>query len=76
MGQMSPAQLSKIDFSKNRVLIDWFSFSSRVDGFDSLADLLGMSHCSWEVLPGVNGYSCRYYFEGISIHYAGNNSFR
>lgn len=71
--QISREQLQKIDQSKNRILIDWFSFSSRIDSFDSMAALLGMSDCKWEVLPGVNGYSERYYYQGISIHVGGYN---
>ena len=73
---MSKEMLSNINYSENRFLIDWFSFSSRIDSFESMAELLGMSDCNWEVLKGVQGYSCRYYFEGISIHYAGNGSIR
>lgn len=71
---LSREYLSKIDYSKNRLLIDWFSFSSRIDDFFSIVSLLGMSDCNFECLPGVNGYSERYYFNGISVHVAGNNS--
>lgn len=71
--QISVEQLKKIDQTKNRILIDWFSFSSRIDSFDSMASLLGMSDCKWEVLPGVMGYKERYYYEGISIHVGGYN---
>lgn len=74
--QMSDQVLSNIDYEHNRILIDWFSFSSRIDSFDTMVRLIGMEHCTWEILPGVRGYSCRYYFDGISIHYAGNNCFR
>ena len=74
--QMSKEMLSSINYSENRFLIDWFSFSSRIDSFETMAELLGMSSCNWQIMRGVQGYSCRYYFEGISIHWAGNNSFR
>lgn len=74
--QLSAEVLSKMDFTKNRIVFDWFSFSSRADSFDTFKTLLGMEHCSWQELPGVRSYSCRYYFDGISIHYAGNNSVR
>ncbi len=73
---MSKEMLSNINYSENRFLIDWFSFSSRIDSFESMAELLGMSSCNWEVINGRQGYSSCYYFEGISIHWAGNNSFR
>ena len=73
---MSKEMLSNINYSENRFLIDWFSFSSRIDSFESMAELLGMSDCNWEIMKGVQGYACRYYFEGISIHWAGNGSVR
>ena len=74
--QMSKEMLSSINYSENRFLIDWFSFSSRIDSFETMAALLGMSDCNWELMKGVQGYTYRYYFEGISIHWAGDNAFR
>ena len=74
---LSREYLSKIDYSKNRLLIDWFSFSSRVDNLDSFMCLLGMSDCHFEMLDhSVCGYAETYYFGGISIHVADDNSFR
>ena len=73
--QLSREYLSKIDYSKNRIIIDWFSFSSRIDSFKSFTELLGMSDVHWECLPGVCGYQERYYFEGISIHSGGGVRF-
>lgn len=73
--KFSNEYLSKIDYSKNRILIDWFSFSSRIDSFESFCDLLGMSDVHWECLPGVCGYMDRYYFNGISIHSGGGARF-
>ena len=75
--QLSQDTLSKIDYSKNRFLIDWFSFSSRIDSFDSFCKLLGLDHVNWEFRSySANGYTNTYYFEGISIHDAGYNSYR
>lgn len=71
---LSREYLSKIDYSKNRILIDWFSFSSRLDDLNSFLYLIGMQDCHFELLPGVCGYSERYYFGGISIHVAGYGS--
>lgn len=68
---MSPESIVKMDKSKNRFLIDWFSFSSRVDSFDTFASLLGLSSVKWKIDSGVRGYSERYSFQGITIHYAG-----
>lgn len=74
--QLSREMLSKIDYTQNRFLIDWLDFSSRVDSFETMAELIGMSNVKWEIFKGVSGYSCRYSFQGISIHWAGNNSVR
>ena len=75
--QLSQETLSKIDYSKNRFLIDWFSFSSRIDSFESFRELLGLEDVNWELRSySVNGYTNTYYFEGISIHDAGYNSYR
>lgn len=73
--QFSREYLSRIDYTKNRIIIDWFSFSSRIDSFDSFKLLLGMDDVKWECLPGVNGYKERYYFNGISIHTGGGSRF-
>lgn len=73
--KMSKEYLSKIDYSKNRILIDWFSFSSRIDSFETFSSLLGMTDVHWECLSGVCGYSERYYFNGISIHSGGGSRF-
>ena len=72
---LSREYLSKIDYTKNRLSIDWFSFSSRIDDFDSICSLIGMTDCHFEVLPGVNGYRERYYFNGVSIHCGGCKRF-
>lgn len=73
---LSNEYLSKMDYSQNRILIDWFSFSSRIDSFETFSALLGMPDCKWEILPGVRGYLQRYYFHGISIHWSGSSSFK
>ena len=69
--QLSPDALLKLKDSDNRILFDWFSFSSRIDSFETLASLIGMSNVNWQCKCGVRGYSQRYVFEGITIHYAG-----
>ena len=65
--QLSVESLSKLDTSKNRILIDWFSFSSRIDSFETLASLIGMSSVNWQERCGVRGYSSRFVFEGVTI---------
>ena len=68
--QLSQETLSKIDYSKNRFLIDWFSFSSRIDSFESFRKLLGLDHVNWEFRSySANGYTNTYYFEGVMYIY-------
>ena len=69
--QFSSVALAKLKDSDNRILFDWFSFSSRIDSFETLASLIGLSNVNWQLKFGVRGYSQRYVFEGITIHYAG-----
>lgn len=75
--QLSQETLSKINYSENRFLIDWFSFSSRIDSFESFRKLLGLDHVNWiQRSYSVQGYTNTYYFEGISIHDAGCGGYR
>lgn len=74
--KLSKMDLEKIDFTKNRFLVDWFSFSSKVDSVESVMELLGMCDCRWEVNNCfLNGYTERYYFGGISIFCNGSSIF-
>lgn len=63
--------LQNLDQSKNRILFDWFSFSSRVDDVNSIMLLLGMTDCKWEPrLTGAGvraGYASGLYSNGITI---------
>ena len=78
--QMTLEQLQKIDQTKNRILIDWFSFSSRIDTVDSMVNLLGMDKCAWEPRLTGNGiragYSSGVYSNGITIWVSDANSVR
>lgn len=55
----------------NKFLIDWFSFTSKVDSDNSILEVLGLSHFkdAFQVTYGFHGYKTRLYFDGISIHY-------
>lgn len=55
----------------NKFLVDWLSFTSKIDSDASILDVLGLSHIkkSFELIYGFQGYSSRLYFDGISIHY-------
>lgn len=59
----------------NIVLIDWFSFTSKVHSPESIIDLLGLNvdGIQWFSTYGMHGYKDRLYFMGISIHYNGQN---
>lgn len=55
----------------NKFLVDWLSFTSKIDSDASIFDVLGLSHIksSFSLIYGFQGYSHRFYFDGISIHY-------
>lgn len=55
----------------NKFLIDWFSFTSKIDSDNSILEVLGLSHFkdAFQVMYGFQGYKTRLYFDGISIHY-------
>lgn len=54
---------------ENLILIDWFSMTSKCDSVDDFKRLLGLDDPSikWLELPGINFYSNRIFFAGISI---------
>lgn len=56
---------------ENRILIDWFSFSTKVYSTTDIIEMLHMEGCTFQVLKGMHGYKSRMYFESISIHYDG-----
>lgn len=55
----------------NKFLIDWFSFTSKIDSDNSILEVLGLSHFkdAFQLMYGFHGYKTRLYFDGISIHY-------
>jgi len=50
-------------------LIDWVSFSSKIDSVDSIVDFLGLSEIDFEITNGFHGYRDSIFFNGIRIHY-------
>lgn len=57
----------------NKILFDWFSFTSTISNERDIISLLGMEHIPFEDLDGImgiQGFTKRLYFNGISIHYA------
>lgn len=53
------------------MLLDWLSITSKIHSPYDFIDLLGMKDCSWEEIPGANGYHDRLYYDHCSIHYNG-----
>lgn len=57
--------------TNNKFLIDWLSFTSKIDSDSSIFDVLGLTglKSSFQLIYGFQGYRHRLYFDGISIHY-------
>lgn len=55
----------------NKVLVDWLSFTSKIDSDSSIFDVLGLTSIksNFQLIYGFQGYRHRLYFDGISIHY-------
>lgn len=59
--------------TKNRILIDWFTFTTRKDSLSKIFDVIGISEDNFiDIHKGYNGYKSSLYFEGISICYDGS----
>lgn len=62
--------------NKNRIIIDWLTFTTRRDTLDSIFGVIGLSADNFIKLPkGYNGYKSCLYYEGISVCYDGTNNF-
>ena len=59
--------------SKNIVLYDWLSFTSKKHTPDELIEALGLSSVPWTITKGAKGYQDRKYFSCISVHYNGRD---
>lgn len=53
----------------NKILIDWLSFTSKIDSIESMINFLGLGKCKFIETYGMQGYKQRLYFDGISIHF-------
>ena len=59
--------------NKNRILIDWFTFTTRKDSLSKIFDVIGISQDNFiDIHKGYNGYKSSLYFEGISVCYDGS----
>jgi len=54
---------------ENLILIDWLSFTSRIDSVESILNLLGLVDIKFVDMYGMQGFQNRLNYEGISIHY-------
>lgn len=63
-------QKNVLDFPKeNRLIIDWFSFTSRKHSRDELIYLLGMVDCPFVYSPGNKGFQHKVSYEGVHVHW-------
>ena len=55
--------------TKNRILIDWFTFATRKETSQSVFNVIGIDFNNFVKLD--KGYKSRYYFEGVTVAYDG-----
>ena len=66
------AQISGSIPYENLILFDWLTLTSHCDSPETIMQLLGLQHVSWQKMDkGRNGYRQRYFFENISILFDG-----
>lgn len=59
--------------TKNRILIDWFTFTTRKETLQTIFNVIGIDFDNFVKLDkGCKGYKSRYYFEGITVAYDGS----
>ena len=56
---------------QNKIIIDWFSFTSRIHTKFELIELLGLEDVNWQTTKGSHGYKYRLYFDCMSIFFEG-----
>lgn len=58
--------------TSNKVIIDWVSLTSPYTDTAGIIEILGMCDCNFADTYGMHGYRYRKTFEGVNIHYGGN----
>jgi len=58
---------------KNCVLVDWLSFTSKIDDVLTVMELLGFEPSAFQTIKGMHGYTEREYYDGVNIHYGGRD---
>lgn len=59
--------------TKSDLIIDYITFSSKIDTIDSIKKFLGFEDLPFQELNGRYFYKKRLYFEGVNIYYEGFN---
>lgn len=62
----------KSNYTTNKILIDWLSFTVNKIDIEDLINLFGFQDVSFSDVKGGRGYKHRYYYDGVSIHYDGD----
>ena len=57
---------------ENKIIIDWFSFTTSICSPQNIIELLGMEECPWVETHGFYGWTNRLSFDHISIMYGGD----
>lgn len=55
----------------NRFVIDWLTFTTKIDSLDSIITSLGLEHITFLTTNGFYGYRESLYFNGVRIHFGG-----
>lgn len=64
--------VSDVENKENRLIIDYFTFVSKIDNRHTLIKLLGLENLNFIETKGWYGYTKQLYYEGIHILYAGS----
>ncbi len=67
-------KLCKSDKIKNRFLVDWFTFTTKIHNLGEIKDILGLSAVEWIDFCGRSyGYSNQIFYGGIRILWGGHD---
>ena len=58
--------------TKNRCVIDWLSFTTKIHDPRDIINLLGLEDLTWQNIKGAHGYKDRLYCGYVSIHFNGS----
>ena len=62
------------DKNRNRFLVDWLTFTTKIHNLEQIKDILGLSWVDWIDFKGRSyGYTCQIFFGGIRILWGGRD---